>query len=251
MKCLIIEDEVYAAKHLQNLIANATPTAVILDVVDSVEEAVKWLSSHNEPDLIFLDVQLADGLSFQIFKKIKIEAPVIFTTAHDDYALEAFSLNSIDYLLKPIDKDAFARAIHKFENHFHNAKSINWESMIQLMNSTKKDYKKRFLIKQGSAFSYLPIEDIKLFFSEDGVSFAFTKENKKHLLDDSLETLKGLLDPDRFFKISRKCIVSIDDIETIHPYLNNRLKVKMKNSNIDDLIISREKVKAFKKWLTK
>lgn len=251
MRILIIEDEHYASKRLKSLILKELPDSQILDVIDTVEESVTWLSSHIEPNLIFMDIQLADGLSFQIFDKIKVSSPIIFTTAYDEYALSAFKVNSIDYLLKPIEETALRDAINKYQQFFSNKQSsqIDWSNISKEILQPHASYKQRFLIKSGNAYSYLNTSDINLLYSEDGLSFASTVESKRVLLDSTLEKLNQELDPSRFFKISRKHIVSIDGIKKIHPYLNNRLKIEVYSDYKDDLVVSRERVKEFKAWI--
>jgi len=251
MRILIIEDEHYASKRLESMIKSELPDATILNVLDTVEESVEWLSSHVAPNLIFMDIQLADGLSFQIFDKVKVSSPIIFTTAYDEYALSAFKVNSIDYLLKPIEESALRAAINKYQEFFPNKNSseLDWVHITKEIFQPENKFKKRFLIKSGNSYAYLNTDDISLIYSEDGLSFATTWENKRILLDQTLEKLSLELNPNTFFKISRKHIVSIESIEKIHPFLNNRLKLKLRTPTTDPLIVSREKVKEFKAWL--
>lgn len=255
MRILIIEDEHYAAKRLQSLISAELPNAQILEVIDTVEESIEWLSNHIEPNLIFMDIQLADGLSFQIFDRIKISCPIIFTTAYDEYALNAFKVNSIDYILKPIEDNALRVAINKYQqiypsgNGTNNAAEINWKNITKDIFQSRDHYKQRFLVKVGNAYTYLNTKDIRLVYSEDGLSFALNKDYKKILLEYSLDKIHSQLDPNQFFRTSRKHIVSIDGIQKIHPYLNSRLKIDIGKELSDPLIVSREKVKEFKSWL--
>lgn len=249
MRILIVEDEHYAAKRLESMLLKELPDAKVLVVIDTVEEAVSWLAGHVEPSLIFMDIQLADGLSFQIFDQVKVTCPVIFVTAFDEYALNAFKVNSIDYLLKPIKEENLRAAINKYQQFFPTRmEEPNWNGISKDILQPKSQYKQRFLIKVGSAYQYLNTEDIALFFSEDGLSFAVA-EKKKVVLDESLEKIVEVLDPNAFFKISRKHIVSLKSIVKIHPYLNNRLKLETSSSVEEELVVSREKVKAFKAWL--
>lgn len=251
MRILIIEDEHYAAKRLENLIKKEIPDAKIVDVLDTVEESVDWFASHVEPNLVFMDIQLADGLSFQIFEKVKVTAPIIFTTAYDEYALNAFKVNSIDYLLKPIEEKALVEAMNKYQQFFPQGPTadLNWKHISKEIFQPKNQYKQRFLIKTGNAYAYLNCTEINLIYSEDGLSFAITTEGKRLLLDESLDKLIKQLEPQRFFKISRKHIVCIDALAKIHPYLNNRLKLELRTPVEDPLIVSREKVREFKTWL--
>ncbi len=251
MNILLIEDEHYAALRLENMLKKILPEARILDVLDSVEESKKWFYSHNEPDLVFMDIQLADGLSFKIFEEVKFKCPVIFITAFDEYAIEAFKLNSVDYLLKPIEEEKLVAAITKFKDLRNqiSLNTINWEEISRSLYSEKGKYKQRFLVKVGKAFQYLNNDEIALMYSEDGISFAINFEGKRYVLDSTLDHIHESLNPDRFFRISRKHIISIDQVERIHPYLNSRLKVELKVANAQELIVSRERAKEFKHWI--
>jgi len=251
MNILLIEDEHYAALRLENMLKEILPEANILEVLDSVEESKKWFYSNKEPDLVFMDIQLADGLSFKIFEEVKFKCPVIFVTAFDEYAIEAFKMNSVDYLLKPIEDKKLSSAITKFKNLRNQSSfnSINWEELSQSLYSNKGRFKQRFLVKVGKAFQYLNNEDIALMYSEDGISFAINREGKRYILDSTLEHISESLDPERFFRISRKHIVSIAQVGKIHPYLNSRLKVELNISNDQELIVSRERAKEFKQWI--
>lgn len=249
MRILIIEDEHYATKRLGSLIKKELPDANILGVIDTVEDAVSWFSSHVEPDLLFLDIQLADGLSFQIFDQVQVKCSIIFTTAYHEYAINAFQVNSIDYLLKPIEEHAFTKAINKWKSFSPESSSMNWRSLTSQINLNSTNYKKRFLIKTGSSYSYIQAVDISYFSSDQGLSFAFDKEGKRYVLDLSLDKLNDVLNPNQFFRINRKYILSIDSISKIHPYFNNRLKIELASSPDEELVVSRDKVKSFKKWV--
>jgi len=252
MRILIIEDEHYAAKRLEGLIKKELADAKILEVIDSVEDAVAWLTSHVEPNLIFMDIQLADGLSFQIFEKVQVNCPIIFTSAYDEYALNAFKVNSIDYLLKPIDDKALRAAINKYQQFFPNKSSmeINWENITKdIFQQTNQNYKQRFLIKSGTAYAYLNTSDISHFITEEGLSFAFNNKGHRFIIDKSLDNINSHLDPHKFFKISRKHIVALESIHKIHPYLNNRLKLEISLNSNEEFVVSREKVKGFKTWI--
>jgi len=251
MRILIIEDEFYAAKRLKSMVLDELPEASILDVLDTVEDSIAWLSSHVEPNLIFCDIQLADGLSFQIFEKIQVKCPIIFTTAYDEYALNAFKVNSIDYLLKPIEQVAMQKAIKKYQEFFPqgNPSDFNWKNITHEMFNPRGQFKQRFLIKKGNSYSYLNCTDIQLLFSEDGLSFCLDKEQRRHLIDKSLDTIEKELDPNAFFRISRKHVVALDSVKKAHAYLNSRLKLELNIPMEEELIVSREKVKKFKDWL--
>lgn len=251
MRILIIEDEHFAAKRMRSLILENLPDANIVEVLDSVEDSVNWLSSNVHPNLIFMDIQLADGLSFQIFNKVKINCPIIFTTAYDEYALNAFKVNSIDYLLKPLESEALRSAINKYQELYPTYKSqdLDWNNITQEIFKSKGHFKKRFLFKSGSAYAYLKTEDIGLVYSEDGLSFAYNKIGKKIILDHSLDKIHGDLDPNNFFRINRKFIIALDSITKVHPYLNNRLKLDYTHAFDEELVVARDRVKEFKAWL--
>ena len=252
MKILIIEDERPAAKRLSNLIQSAKPNAEITEVIDSVEAAVKWLKNFKQPDLIFMDIQLADGMSFDIFTKAEVRSPVIFTTAYDQYTLKAFKVNSVDYLLKPIDPIELEAAFTKFETVYQQPVSIDYKAIQQMIAGiSRKEYKERFLVKVGQQLNYIPITDIAYFYSEDGFVHAQTIQKKRHILDYTLDQLEGVLDPDHFFRINRKIITKLPAIKKIHTYFNSRLKLELIPTPNVEVIVSRDRVGDFKQWLDK
>lgn len=251
MKTLIIEDEQPAAKRLAKLLSAHSPDCEILEMIDSVEAAVKWLRDFPKPDLIFMDIQLADGLSFDIFSKTEVTAPVIFTTAFDQYTLRAFKVNSVDYLLKPIDPEELKSAIGKFRR-FHQKEEAydrtGLEKMLQTVLS-RQSYKERFLVKSGQHISYLPTSDIAYFFSEDGITFAQTISGKKHIIETTLDQLSEVLDPKDFFRMNRQVLAQIHSIKKISTWFNSRLKVELSPASAVNTVVSRERVAAFKAWL--
>lgn len=250
MKILIIEDEHHAVKRLKNLLANLIPNEAVITHIDSVKEALIWFDQYPAPDLIFLDIQLADGLSFDILQKVDIDSPIIFTTAFEEYAIRAFKTNSIDYLLKPIDADELKTAWEKYNRLHASPKKIPFEMIKDLERSlSQKKYTTRFIIKSGKQLKYITVDNIWYFFSEDGMSFLFTQNGNKHVIDHTMESLENRLDPELFFRINRKMILHLDSILSISPYFNNRLVLKLKSSSTPKAIVSREKVKAFKSWL--
>ncbi|MEM1319997.1 MAG: LytTR family DNA-binding domain-containing protein [Bacteroidota bacterium] len=252
MRVLIIEDEKPAARRLRKLIGDCRPEAIIVEVLDSVEASVAWLNSFESPDLIFMDIQLADGISFDIFAEAQIEAPVIFTTAYDQYTLKAFKFNSVDYLLKPIDPDELKPALDKFDKVFHQNHVYDKSSIEQLLESLSgKSYKERFLVKMGQQLSYVATTDIAYFFSEDGFVHIRDRNNKRHIIDYTLDQLEGVLSPDHFFRINRKIITHLDAIHKIHTYFNSRLKLELRPTADLEVIVSRDRVGDFKLWLDK
>jgi DNA-binding LytR/AlgR family response regulator len=248
MNCLIVEDEKVAAERLVGLIKKYDPAIDVTEIVQSVKLAVQWLNTHQAPDLIFMDIQLADGLSFEIFELTIVKTPVIFTTAYDEYALKAFKVNSIDYLLKPIDPDELKNAIEKFKES-NSPKEIPAQVFDSIMHSLTKKYKNKFVINVGEHIKVFTTEDIQCFYSIEKCTFLQNKSGRDYGINYSLDQLEDLLDPAQFFRINRKFIVSLSAISDIISYSNSRLKVKLHSNESNDLIVSREKVQDFRKWL--
>lgn len=248
IEVIIIEDEKPAARRLQRMLSKlGIETKTMLH---SVAEAVEWFSSHEHPDLIFLDIQLSDGLSFEIFDHIKTDSAIIFTTAYDEYALRAFKLNSIDYLLKPIDEEELETAIKKFRHTQHQAENINVKELRSLLNlSGGKNYKNRFTAQVGQHLKLVETSDIACFFSENKTTYMHCYSGRNYPVEVSLEQLDEELDPEKFFRINRKCLLNIDAIRDIVSYTNSRLEIKLNNFDEFQLIVSRERVKDFKVWL--
>jgi DNA-binding LytR/AlgR family response regulator len=245
MRVLIVEDEQPAARQLLKLIEAHRPGTRICDTLDSVSSTVRWLQHFPMPDLIFMDIQIADGISLDIFSRVEVTAPVIFTTAFDQYAVQAFKVNAIDYLLKPIDPEDFAKAWSRFEQR--QLPTFNGLDLHSLLNPVQ--YKDRFLVKQGQAMKYLETKNIAFFRSADGLTQAHTFDSKKYFVDHSLDELGKMVNPREFFRISRSVNIALGAIQKIHPHLNGRLKVECQTSAPDDLFVSRDRVAAFKEWL--
>jgi len=251
MKVIIIEDEKPAARRLNRMLSEFKNLEVV-GMLHSVAESIDWFLNNNHPDLILLDIQLSDGLSFEIFDNVEIKSAIIFTTAYDEYALKAFKLNSIDYLLKPIDEDELANAINQFEEKFKkdNTSNFNIESIKELFNkSEEKTYKKRFTIKIGQHLKIINLSEIECFYSQDKATYLHTKENRDYIIDSTLEQLKEILNPNLFFRVNRKFIIKLDAIKDIISYTNSRLELKLNHFNDEQIIVSREKVKEFKEWI--
>lgn len=251
MNVVIIEDESLAARRLERMLLDQGFN--ILAKLSSVSSAITWFNNNTHPELIFLDIQLSDGLSFEIFENIDLKSHIIFTTAFDQYALKAFKLNSIDYLLKPIDKDELIAAISKFrtfrkpeDNKLSNSQL---EQINLLLHSSIKDYKERFTVKVGTHIHTIETKDIECFYSENKATYLHTCTGQNYLIDYSLEQLEDILDIKSFFRVSRKFYINIKSIKDIIDYSNSRLKIKLKSYNEEDIIVSRERVKAFKQWL--
>lgn len=250
MKVLIVEDESMAAKRLTTLLQKLEPEIEILDQLDSVKTAVKWLS-ENYADLLFFDIQLADGLSLEIFNQVKINTPIIFTTAFDEYAIKAFRLNSIDYLLKPIDPEELKHALEKFHRNFSKANPVqpNLNLLEQAMQMLTKQYKERFVVKIGEHIHTVSVSDAAYFYSQEKATFLQSVEKKRYIIDYTLEEVEALVDPKEFFRINRKYLISLKGIKDIVTYSNSRLRIILSQSDEMDAIVSREKVQDFKKWL--
>ena len=239
MNIIIIEDEKPAARLLQRKVEKLG--LQVNTLLHSVEESINWFNSNAHPDLIFLDIQLSDGLSFEIFEKIDIKSAVIFTTAYDEYALRAFKLNSIDYLLKPIDEEDLAIAISKFNTQFQNSTigSLDFEMIKKmLVNPADKSYKKRFTIKMGQQLKMIAIEEVECFYSENKGTYLHTFDNRDYLLDNTLEQLETELDPKDFYRVSRKFIVPMKGIKEIQIHSNSRLKVILPTYKDDEVIVA-------------
>jgi two-component system response regulator LytT len=254
MTTIIIEDEKPAARLLQRKLEKINISVGVM--LHSVEEALDWFSKNEHPDLIFLDIQLSDGLSFEIFEKIDIKSAVIFTTAYDEYALKAFKLNSIDYLLKPIDEDDLEVAVLKFKDHFQIPKNENETLQLDfeqirkmLSNPFEKTFKKRFTVKIGQHLKVISTDEIECFFSENKGTYIHTFDNRNYLIDSTLEVLEQEVDAAAFYRISRKFIISLKAIKEIVVYSNSRLKIILPTYKEDEVIISREKVSDFKNWI--
>lgn len=227
------------------------PSAQILNMLDSVEDAVDWFNNNPSPDLVFMDIQLADGLSFSIFKKVEVDTPVIFTTAFDQYTLQAFKVNSVDYLLKPIDEVDLQKAVDKYQQIYGANTTFNQASLVKVIKSfqQKENFRQRFLIKQGKDFIYLPVEEIAYLYSSDGMTFIIDTHKKRHLLDTTLDAIEKELNPKNFYRISRKQIIHIQSVSKIFAYFNHRLKLELRPESKVEAIVSRERVKDFKAWL--
>ncbi len=247
-KVLIIEDEAINAQRLQRLLSSIRPQFEVLSVLESIAQSVEWLSQHPAPNLILMDIRLADGVSFEIFNLIDVKSPVIFTTAYDEYAVKAFKYNSIDYLLKPIDSEELEAAIHKFEEK-ENVPSDQNALIKNLMEYIdKKEYRTRFLLPFKDGFIRLHITEIAFICSELGGTFAITFEGKKHPLSDTLEALEQQLDPKYFFRANRQYILHINAIDKVHNYFNSKLKLEVKHCK-EGVVVSRMKASAIKEWL--
>jgi DNA-binding LytR/AlgR family response regulator len=259
MKVLIIEDEELAAKKLQKILAAVDENAEVVGIADSIRSSVNWLQNNPSPELILMDIELADGQSFEIFDKVEVKSTVIFTTSYDEFALKAFKVNSVDYLLKPIQKEDLKSALDKLNNMksiYSNGQNNTSQRMDNLIKELQlklqpKEYRKRFLVKLGQKLISIEIDEIAYFYSDGRLNFFKTKDHKKFVVDYTMDELEEMLDPESYFRISRSFYVSIDSIDQIHDYFGNRLILHLKPVVDKEAIVSREKVTDFKKWMGK
>ncbi|MGB7785072.1 MAG: LytTR family DNA-binding domain-containing protein [Salinimicrobium sp.] len=248
MKTLIIEDEAFAADALEAMFLKLRPQAQVLEKLESIEESVEWFQKNEAPDLIFCDIHLSDGSSFEIFKQVEVKSPVIFTTAYNDYAIEAFKVNSVDYLLKPIKKEELENAIRKYENLKQNSLSEELQN-IQNLISGKSEKKSRFMVKSGQVIKTIPSEEVAYFLAEEGVVLLVNFEGSRFVVNYTLDQLDQQLDDKMFFRANRQLIVNINAIREVNPYFKGRLHLSVEPRLKDDQIISSSKASAFKDWL--
>ncbi len=255
MKVLIVEDEPLAADRLEDLILEYEPHIEIMAKLDSVSSVVDWTSQNPMPDLAFFDIQLADGLSFRIFEQVDFKSPIVFTTAFDEYAIQAFKVNSIDYLLKPIQFDELADAIDKyvklFDRNSFTGKPLTLDTIRQLIDSIgkEKSYKTRFVVRKGEHLGSIHIHEILYFYTEDKVTFLRTQEGKRFIMEYTLSELEEQLDSKNFFRINRQYLISHQALKDVITHSHSRLKVILNHTDDDRIIISKQKVSDFKEWL--
>jgi len=250
MKVIIIEDETPAANRLSKLLTSCNETIEVIIKLDSVEASVRYLQTAPLVDLIFMDIQLADGISFDIFEQVKVTTPVIFTTAFDQYTLKAFKVNSIDYLLKPIDEEELQQSLQKHQQLYSktdNSFSDKLVKMLQDINAVK--YKERLLIKRGQQLSYLKTDNTAYCFADGKLCYAVDFEAKKYLLESNLSELEAQLQPASFFRINRNLLVNIEAVKKVHTWLGGRLKIEIVPTTTAETVVSRERVNGFKEWL--
>lgn len=252
MKILIIEDEKLAVEKLVNLLATVAPDSEIVGTLDSIDDAVAWLNHHPHPDLVISDIHLIDGLCFNIFSQIKVECPIIFATAYEKYAIQAFEVNSIDYLLKPVQEQRLAQALTKYSDLTQSQESDRtelYEEFKKLLTNKNKNYKSRFLCKLGNKIKSIPTENIAYFYSANKMTFLVDKNQQRLPVNNTLDEIDQLVDPDSFFRVNRKFISHYEAISEIHPYFKGRLKLKLAPHIEEDIVVSTEKSPIFKAWL--
>lgn len=249
MRILIIEDEEPAAKRLHKMLKEIEPDIHVLDQIVSVSSAIKWFKTNESPDLVISDIQLSDGLSFEIFKSFDLTCPIIFTTAYDQYAIEAFKVNSIDYLLKPIKKEELEKAVLKYKKLAKASPVIDINKLIQSINPAGTEYKKRFVVRYGEHIKTIDIEEVVYFYTEDKVTFLCTKDSRRFVIDYNLDSLDSTLDPKSFFRINRQYIISIHSIAEMFAYTKSRVLIKLNPPAKHETIVSTERSADFKHWL--
>jgi DNA-binding LytR/AlgR family response regulator len=255
MTILIIEDEELAVKRLKGILKEVAPTAIVVADTDSIESSVEWLQKNTAPDLILMDIELNDGQSFEIFDLVEVKSTVIFTTSYDEYAIKAFKVNSADYLLKPIEKEDLAAALKKYEGlkeHYSSSHSIVEQLIKGLQQSMhSREYRNRFLVKQGSKLMSVNVSDIAYFYTDGRLNFFKTKDNKKFVIDYSLEEVDTMLEPGTYFRINRSFSVSVTSVAKIDDFFGQRLILDLKPAIEKEVLVSRERVTDFKKWMGK
>lgn len=252
MKALIIEDEQPNARMLAEMLQKLRPGWEVTAILETVKQSVAWLQTHAHPDLILMDIQLSDGICFSIFEQIEVKSSIIFTTAFDNYAIQAFKVNSVDYLLKPIKESELGQALEKLEQlKYPKGQLVDYSEILQVIRSGKKEYRKRFLIASGNKYYKINTSDIACFISENKVTTAITFTGERHVVDFSLDKLEEELDPDIYFRADRKTIIHIDLVSRFEDYFGSKLIVKLKNPVNDKITVSRLKASAFKVWVGK
>ena len=248
MTSVIIEDEKPSARLLEKKISLLGITNHC--ILSSIEESVEWFQKNGHPDVIFLDIQLSDGISFEIFEKVEVRSFIIFTTAYNEYALKAFKLKSIDYLLKPIDDGELKNSLQKLHSWKNNPTypHLYMEDIKKMLFPSQKNFKERFVVKIGMQMYIIPIGEVECFFSAHKGTFIHTKNNKNYDVDESLDILENLIDAKKFFRVNRQCIIALNSIKEIILYSNSRLKIILPTYK-EEIIVSREKVSLFKEWM--
>jgi two-component system response regulator LytT len=249
IRTLIVEDEEPAAARLERLLKEVDPGIMVLDVIDSVQAAIAWFGQNDPPDLLMLDIQLADGLSFDIFKQVKLDSFVIFTTAYDEYAIKAFELNSIDYLLKPVDRARLQNSLQKYHQLAGRKQAFDIVALMETLEQRKSNFKKRFAVNIGSKIISVETQSVAYFYSMEKSTFLCTSDNHHYPIDFSLEHLEQLLDPELFFRINRQVIIRYTAIGKIHILSRSRIKLETHPPAGDDMLVSTAKTHAFRLWL--
>jgi DNA-binding LytR/AlgR family response regulator len=252
MNVVIIEDEQLTAQRLEGMLKKYDAAISVMVVLPSVAESVEWFKNNTDPDLIFMDIHLEDGQSFSIFEKINLEVPVIFTTAYDEYMIRAFKVNSVDYLMKPVNYEELVQGIEKYKRiHEQPVEKEGISALLNAIQTKETDYKQRFLISIGSRLKTIEIADTAYFYSAEKVTFLVTKDSQRFPIDFSLDKLSAVVDPKQFFRINRQMMTGLSAIDNIHVYPKGRLKLDLVPVMKEDVLVSLDKVVEFKEWLGK
>ncbi|NVO20787.1 MAG: response regulator transcription factor [Bacteroidetes bacterium] len=251
MNVLIIEDEASIARRMQKLLIEIDPDITVIETLCSIEASVAWFKSHTEPDLILMDIHLADGSSFEIFSEVELNCPVIFATAYDQYAIQAFKVNSIDYLLKPVNKEDLADSLKKYKRIQSSAKpnAVDYTVLAEMLGVRKADFLKRMVIRYGDVIKAIEVKDVAYFFTDEKIVFATMNEGKSYPVDFTLDQLEKKLDPERFYRINRKFLISYESIEKMISYSKSRVKITLQPECELEVISSTERSGDFKEWL--
>ncbi len=253
MKVVIIEDEQHSSRLLNGMIQKLRPDWEVIEIFESVKSSVAWLKQNEEPDLYFMDIQLTDGVCFSIFEQVKVNKQVVFTTAYNEYAIQAFKVNSVDYLLKPLKEEKLLGAIEKYEKMANQIKETidkpNYSDIIEAIKNNETKYRKRFLVAGATSFFKLDVSEIAYFYSENRTTFAVTYKGKEHILNHTLEKLEEQLDPEIFYRANRSMILNNESVRKIENYFGGKLIVKLVHPFEEAITISRLKASAFKDWL--
>ncbi len=247
VQALLIEDESPAARRLTRMLAEIDPDIDVIDTLESIKDAVAWLRNR-QPDLIFLDIHLADGLSFSIFERVKVDSPIIFTTAYDQYAVRAFKLNSLDYLLKPVEREELAMALEKFRKRLLPPPIFDIEAILAALQPGPS-FQQRFMVSSGEKIRSIPVEEVAYFFGQQKFVFLVTNDGRRHLIDHTLGQLEELVDPARFFRINRQFIVSFQAIRHMFPHSRSRIKIELEPVPDIEAVVSIEKSPKFREWI--
>ena len=251
MRVVIIEDEQLTAQRLENMLHKYDATISVEETIPSVAEAVEWFKNNEDPDLIFMDIHLEDDQCFAIFEKINLDVPVIFTTAYDEYMIKAFKVNSIDYLMKPINYEELVNAIEKFKKLRKQYQEHGLESLLSSVHKKEPEYKQRFLISVGSKLKTIDITDVSYFYCAEKITFLVTKENQRFPIDYSLDKLVLLVDPKQFFRVNRALLTKLDAIANMHVFPKGKIKLDLAPAMKEEVFVSLDKVTTFKEWLGK
>ncbi len=254
MKVLIIEDELPAQRLIKDQIQEIDPAIEIVGCLNSIKSSVEWLNENEHPEIILLDIQLSDGLSFEIFKKVSIDSMIVFTTAYDEYAMQAFKVNSLDYLLKPIDKDELQLAFekyHQYSKQFIKEKNsiTDFSEIASLINNEKQEYRKRFIIQSNESYYYLPVSEIAFFYITEGITFAVTYEKREYPINATLESLAEQLNPNDYYRVNRQFIININTIKRVHTHFNGKMKIETQPAFSHEIFVVKNKVASFKRWI--